>query len=84
MFKPKNCDGLDVSGIILHSKMIFMNHVIMAGFSAEVQVLLGGGWFETNYSKKYSVYSEVSARKYFNFYEQSAAGSFLQSELSFQ
>ena len=32
----------------------------------------GGAWFETNYSKKYSAYFEAAARKYFNFYDQTA------------
>src|SRR6185436_19870714 len=30
--------GLDLSGTIPHTKMIFMNLVLMAGFSEEVQV----------------------------------------------
>lgn len=32
--------------------------------------LSGGAWFETNYAKKYSGYSEGSIRGYFNFYNQ--------------
>ena len=32
--------------------------------------LSGGAWFETNYSKKYSSYLEMSARPYFKFYNQ--------------
>lgn len=32
--------------------------------------LSGGAWFETNYAKKYSGYSELSIRRYFNFYDQ--------------
>ena len=38
MFKPKNYYGLDLSGTTLHTKMIFMNRVIMVGFSAGAQV----------------------------------------------
>jgi hypothetical protein len=83
MFKPKNYFGLDLSGIILHIKMIFMNRVLMAGFSAEVQVCQGGAWFETNYSKKYSASFEGSARQYFNFYDQSALDLFYNQNYRF-
>ena len=34
--------------------------------------LSGGAWLETNYAKKYSAYFEAAARKYFNFYDQTA------------
>ena len=32
--------------------------------------LSGGAWIETNYSKKYSGFAELSVRKFFNFYDQ--------------
>lgn len=32
--------------------------------------LSGGAWFETNFAKKYSGFTELSVRKFFNFYDQ--------------
>jgi hypothetical protein len=45
--------------------------------------LSGGAWVETNYAKKYSVYFEGSARKFFNFYDQTALDLFFNQNYRF-
>ena len=45
--------------------------------------LSGGGWFETNYAKKYSAYFEASVRKFFNFYDQTAVDLFYNQNYRF-
>lgn len=44
---------------------------------------LGGGWFESNSAKKYSFYTEVFARKYFNFYKAVAMDLLLNQNYRF-
>ena len=43
----------------------------------------GGGWFETNYAKKYSVYTEIAARQFFNFYDQFNLDAFVNQNYRF-
>ena len=57
--QTKNYYGLDLSGTILHIKMIFMNRVLMAGFSAGVQVFQAEDGSRRTHAKKYSAYFEA-------------------------
>ncbi|MEI9908833.1 MAG: DUF5916 domain-containing protein [Bacteroidota bacterium] len=45
--------------------------------------VLGGAWFESNASKQYSMYTEVAARKYINFYDLFAMDALLNQNYRF-
>ncbi len=45
--------------------------------------VLGGGWFESNFSKKYFSYTEVAVRKYIHFYKLVAVDLFYDQRYRF-
>jgi hypothetical protein len=45
--------------------------------------VLGGAWFESNASKKYSMYTEIAARKYITFYNLLAVDALLNQNYRF-